>query len=206
MNGGWWYLTIRRYSGSGPPEEIGRRVREGLLPALRQQAGFRAYFAARFDGGGGVFSVSVFDDRDAMTAANTAALDWATSSLADLLVGAPEVTTSDVKVHLDAQQPGRDAYVIVRMTDDLGPASGVLPAVQERLVPLTLAQPGFRHLYTGRDEARPDRSVTVSVFANRDTATAAHARVVALMAQHRDVWPSPTRIILAGEVLVSAIS
>jgi hypothetical protein len=31
----------------------------------------------------------VFDDRDAMTAANTAALDWAASSLADLLVGTP---------------------------------------------------------------------------------------------------------------------
>lgn len=204
MNGGVWYLTIRRYSGSGPPEEIGRRVQESLLPALRQHVGFRAYFAARFDGGGGVFSISVFDDRDAMTAANALAIDWAASSLADLLVRQPEVTTSDVKVHLDAQQPGRDAYVIVRMTDNLGPASGVLPAVQERLVPLTLAQPGFRHLYTGRDEARPDRSVTVSVFANRDTATAAHAQVVALMAQHRDVWPSPTRIILAGEVLVSA--
>jgi heme-degrading monooxygenase HmoA len=197
MNDGWWYLTIRRYGGSGHPEEIGRRARGGLLPALRQQAGFRAYFAARFDGGGGVFSVSVFDDRDAT-------LDWEASSLADLLVRAPEVTTSNVKVHLDAQQPGRDAYVIVRMTDDLGPASSVLPTVQERLVPLTLAQPGFRHLYTGRDEARPDRSVAVSVFSNRDTATAAHAQVIAMMAQHRDVWPSPTRIILAGEVLVSA--
>jgi heme-degrading monooxygenase HmoA len=206
MNGGWWYLTVRRYKGSGPPEEIGRRVREGLLPALRQQVGFQAYFAARFDGGGGVFSVSVFDDRDAMTAANAVGLDWVRANLADLLVGTPEVMTSDVKVHLDAQQPGRDAYVIVRMTDDLGPASGVLPTVQERLVPLTLAQPGFRHLYTGRDEARPDRSITVSVFANRDTATAAHAQVVALMAQHRDVWPNPSRIILAGEVLVSAIA
>jgi hypothetical protein len=47
MSNAWWYLTIRRYSGSGPPEEIGRRVREGLLLALRQQAGFRAFFAAR---------------------------------------------------------------------------------------------------------------------------------------------------------------
>jgi quinol monooxygenase YgiN len=206
MNGAWWYLTIRKYSGTGPPEEIGRRVREGLLPALRQEPGFRAYYAARFDGGGGVFSVSVFDDQDAMAAANGLALTWARSNLADLLVGVPEVTTADVKVHLDAQQPGWDAYVMVRMTDDLGPASSILPTIQEKLVPLTLAQPGFRHLYAGRDEARPDRSVTVSVFANRDTATAAHAQAVALMAQHRDIWPSPTRIVLAGEVLVSAIA
>jgi hypothetical protein len=44
----------------------------------------------------------------------------------------------------------------------------------------------------------------VSVFANRDTATAAHAQVVALLAQHRGVWLSPTRIMLADKVLVSA--
>jgi hypothetical protein len=78
-----------------------------LLPALRQQAGFRAHHAARLDGGGGVFSVSVFDDRNAMTAAKFLALDWAASSLADLLVRVPEVTTSNVKVHLDAQQTER---------------------------------------------------------------------------------------------------
>jgi hypothetical protein len=131
--------SCSRNSGRDPVRGIpgaflfaGGRVREGLLPALRQQAGFRAYYAVRFDGGGGVFSVNVFDDLDAMTAANALALVWAASSPADLLVREPEVTTSDVKVHLDAQQPVRDAYVLVRMTDNLGPASSALPAVQER--------------------------------------------------------------------------
>jgi hypothetical protein len=157
------------------------------------------------DGGGGVFSVSVFDNREVMSAVNTRALDWARSELGDLLTSTPTVTTADVKVHLDAQRPGTDGYVMIRMTDGLGPASVVLPAVQERLVPLTLEQPGFRHLYTGRDEAQPDRSVAVSVFFNRDTATAAHAQVAALMAQHRDVWPNPPRIVLAGEVLVATV-
>jgi hypothetical protein len=68
-----------------------------------------------------------------------------------------------------------------------------------------LEQPGFRHLYTGRDEAQTDRSVAVSVFSNRDTATAAHAQVAALMAQHREVWPKPPRLVLAGEVLVATV-
>jgi hypothetical protein len=95
---------------------------------------------------------------------------------------------------------------MIRMTDGLGPASGVLPTVQERLVPLTLEQPGFRHLYTGRDHARADRAVAVSVFSNRDTATAAHAQVAALMAQHRSVWPNPPRVISAGEVLVAIVA
>lgn len=204
MDEDWWHLAIRKYSGTGPPEEIGRRVREGLLPMLRQTPGFRAYYAARIDGGGGVFSVSVFDTREAMLATNAEALGWAGTTLADLLTGAPEVTTADVKVHLDATRPGHDSYIMVRMTEGLGPAKAVLPTVQERLVPLTLEQPGFRHLYTGRDDAQEDRSVAVSVFTNRDTATAAHAQVAALMARHRDLWPKPPRIVLAGEVLVAA--
>jgi hypothetical protein len=31
-----------------------------------------------------------------------------------------------------------------------------------------------------------------------------YGRLDALIAQHRDVWPRPTRIILTGEVLISA--
>jgi hypothetical protein len=128
MSDARWYLTIRKYSGTGAPEEIGRRVREGLLPTLRQEPGFRAYYAAPIDGGGGVFSVSVFDDREAMLAANAHALDWAASNLADLPTGAPEVTTADVKVHLDTTRPGQDSYIMVRITEGLGPADQLDPA------------------------------------------------------------------------------
>jgi hypothetical protein len=73
-------------------------------------------------------------------------------------------------------------------------------------VPLTLEQPGFRHLYTGRDEAEPSRGIAVSIFTNRSTATAAHAQVAATMAQHRDIWPQSPRVLLAGEVIVAALA
>ena len=62
MNDSQWYLTIRRYSGNGAPEEIAQRIRDGLLPTLRQEASFRAYYVARIDGGGGIFSATIFDD------------------------------------------------------------------------------------------------------------------------------------------------
>ena len=179
-------------------------MRAGLLPTLARQPGFRAYLAARLDGGGGVFSVSVFDGAAAMDAANALVLDWARSALADLLAAPPEATTADVRVYLGGDRPGGDGYVLVRETEGLAATPAVMPAVQERLVPLTLAQPGFRRLYTGRDKGRADRAVAVSVFTDRDTAAAAHARVVAMMARHPEVWPSPPRVPMAGEVLASA--
>jgi hypothetical protein len=96
--------------------------------------------------------------------------------------------------------------MLVRMTEGLGPAAGTLPVVQDKLVPLTLEQPGFRHLYSGRDETQPDRAIAVSIFTNRSTATAAHAQVAALMAQNRGIWPRSPQVLMAGEVIVAALA
>lgn len=206
MSEALWYLTIRRFSSTGAPEDIAQRVRDGLLPILRQEPAFRAYYVARIDGGGGVFSATIFDDKATVQRINDQVLRWAQANMADLLTGAPVVIRAGVTVHLDAARPGSDSYMMVRVTEGLGPSAGILPTVQEKLVPLTLEQPGFRHLYTGRDEDQPDRSVAVSVFTNRSTATAAHAQVAALMAQHRDIWPQSPKVLLAGEVIVAALA
>jgi hypothetical protein len=48
--------------------------------------------------------------------------------------------------------------------------------------------------------------VAVTIFTNRGTATAAHAQVAAMMAQHRDIWPTSPRVLLAGEVIVAALA
>ena len=205
MSDAWWYLTIRRYSGNGAPEEIAQRIRDGLLPVLRQEPAFRAYYVARLDGGGGIFSATVFDDQATARRINDHVLGWAEANLGDMLTGAPVVTRAAVAVHLDAERKGGESYMLLRVTEGLGPAAGTLPAVQDKLVPLTLEQPGFRHLYTGRDEAQPDRAVAVSLFTNRSTATAAHAQVAAMMAQNRDIWPTSPRVLLAGEVIVAAL-
>lgn len=201
-----WYLTIRRYSGNGAPEEIAQRIRDGLLPTLRQEPSFRAYYVARIDGGGGIFSATIFDDQATARRINDHVLGWAGGALADLLTGTPLITRATVAVHLDAERKGGESYMLVRMTEGLGPAAGTLPAVQDKLVPLTLEQPGFRHLYTGRDETQADRAVAVSIFTNRSTATAAHAQVAAMMAQNRDIWPRSPQVLMAGEVIVAALA
>ena len=206
MSDSQWYLTIRRYSGNGAPEEIAQRIRDGLLPTLRQEPSFRAYYVARIDGGGGIFSATIFDDQATARRINDHVLGWAGGALADLLTGAPLITRATVAVHLDAERKGGESYMLVRMTEGLGPSTGTLPAVQDKLVPLTLEQPGFRHLYTGRDEAQADRAIAVSVFTNRSTATAAHAQVAALMAQNRGIWPRSPQVLMAGEVIVAALA
>ena len=206
MNDSQWYLTIRRYSGNGAPEEIAQRIRDGLLPTLRQEASFRAYYVARIDGGGGIFSATIFDDAATARRINDHVLGWAGGNLADLLTGTPLITRATVAVHLDAERKGGESYMLVRMTEGLGPTAGTLPAVQDKLVPLTLEQPGFRHLYTGRDEAQPDRAIAVSIFTNRSTATAAHAQVASLMANNREIWPRSPQVLMAGEVIVAALA
>ena len=200
-----WYLTIRRYSGNGAPEEIAQRIRDGLLPTLRQEPSFRAYYVARIDGGGGIFSATLFDDQATARRINDHVLGWAGGNLTDLLTGTPLITRAAVTVHLDAERKGGESYMLVRMTEGLGPTAGTMPAVQDKLVPLTLEQPGFRHIYTGRDEAQVDRAVAVSIFTNRSTATAAHAQVASLMAQNRDIWPRSPQVLMAGEVIVAAL-
>ncbi|TCZ63636.1 hypothetical protein [Roseicella aquatilis] len=201
-----WHLTIRRYSAHGAPEEIAQRIRDGLLPSLRQEPSFRAYYVARIDGGGGTFSATLFADQETSRRVNEHVLGWAQSNLADLLTGAPVIMRAVASVHLDAERKGGESYMLVRATEGLGPSAGTLPAFQDKLVPLTLEQPGFRHLYTGRDEAQPDRGIAVSIFTNRSTATAAHAQVAATMAQNRDIWPQSPKVLLAGEVIVAALA
>ena len=73
-----WHLTVRRYGRASSREEIAhRRAEGGVAAVLRADPGFRAYRAAWADGGGGVFSVTVLEDRAAMLAANARVLAWA---------------------------------------------------------------------------------------------------------------------------------
>ncbi|WP_165838990.1 antibiotic biosynthesis monooxygenase [Roseicella frigidaeris] len=206
MSDALWTLTIRRFSSTGAPEEIAQRIRQGLLPSLRQAPGFRAYYVARVDGGGGIVSATIFEDEAAADRATEQVLAWTAANLADLVTGAPVVTRATLHLHFDAERPGLDSYMLVRMTEGLGPANGNLPVVQERLVPISAEQPGFRHLYIGRDRDQAGRGFAVSIFTNRSTATAAHAQVAAAMAQRRDLWPQSPQVLAAGEVIVAAVA
>ena len=65
---------------------IAQRIREGLLPTLRQEPGFRAYYVARVDGGGGIVSATIFEDEAVSDRVTEHVLAWTRAELADLVV------------------------------------------------------------------------------------------------------------------------
>jgi len=84
------FVVIRTYPAGGQPERIAQRVGEGLMPVLREQPGFRAYYAFVSEDGKPV-SVSVCDSRQAAMRANERAQAWVAANLKDLIPEPPEV-------------------------------------------------------------------------------------------------------------------
>jgi hypothetical protein len=91
------FVVIRRYAAGARPDEIARRVGEGLVPILKEQPGFRAYYAFVGDDGRPV-SVSVVDGRAAAIAANERTREWVAANMADMIPEPPEITMGDMLV------------------------------------------------------------------------------------------------------------
>lgn len=89
------YAAVRRYEGVTDPAEVGRRVREGFVPLVRQIQGFVAYYWVNA-GDGVLISTSVFEDRSGAEESTRIAADYVREHLASLLPNPPEVTAGDV--------------------------------------------------------------------------------------------------------------
>ena len=64
--------------------------------------------------------------------------------------------------------------------------------------------PGFRGFYAFRDEADPDRAVSVTLFDNREDAMRVHERVVGIMRERLgEMAYRPPRVTM-GETAVQA--
>ncbi len=94
---GVMYVVIRKYAAGGRPEEIAQRVGKGLVPVLREQPGFRAYYAFVSEDGQPI-AVSVCDSRDAALRANERAGAWVAANMRDLIPEPPEVVMGPMLV------------------------------------------------------------------------------------------------------------
>jgi uncharacterized protein len=98
------FATIRRYQGTQPGQtaETISRVKQGLLPILNRQPGFRSYQAVEGENEVAV-SVSVYESRAAADGANQAAASWVKDNLADL-VGPADVTVGEIALSATAEE------------------------------------------------------------------------------------------------------
>jgi hypothetical protein len=90
------HATIRRYRGVGAVAgQLAPRVSQGFVPILRQYQGFVAYCA--FGGqDGDIYSIGLFETKQAGEAANARAREWVQANLRDLGPDPPEVIQGEV--------------------------------------------------------------------------------------------------------------
>ena len=97
------YAVIRSFPQMQNIEEAARLVEKGLAPILKQQPGFRAYYAIRLEGGGGG-SISLFDNVDNAKSAHDRSLAWIKDNLGTMTGGAtPVVTMGEVMAEVSAE-------------------------------------------------------------------------------------------------------
>ena len=205
------HVVIRRTKLGGPAEEAARRARDHIVPLVERRPGFRGYCAFVTEQGDAAFSVGVFDDRDTAMDAHRRVRQWVDANMRDLLPEAPEVvageTVFDSIAHPREQRQARQQplFVVVRTYHGLpGQAEAMHSALSQHTIPAVTDAPGFRGLYTLRDEAEPDRAVSVTLFDSRGDAVRSHERVVGIMREELGEMAYGTPEAAMGETVVLA--
>ena len=94
------YVTVRRSKHFGGDEEIVRRAREGLIPALMRLPGFVSYDVFSLQDNV-VIGVTIFDNQAAADEADKSFVVWARDQeLRSLLTGPHEVLSGEALVHV----------------------------------------------------------------------------------------------------------
>ena len=94
------YVTVRRSKHFGGSDEIVRRAKEGLIPALMRMPGFVSYdiFSLQENV---VLGITIFDNQAAADEANKSFVVWAREQdLRSLLTGPHEVLSGEALVHV----------------------------------------------------------------------------------------------------------
>jgi heme-degrading monooxygenase HmoA len=77
------HTRLATYRYQGDARQLAKEAEDGMLPIFRDQPGFRAYSLAESDGE--ILSLSVWDTREQIDAANSAAASWIRENLGDSL-------------------------------------------------------------------------------------------------------------------------
>jgi hypothetical protein len=88
------YATIRKFSGGALADALSSRESD-IRQEIGEIDGFRAYYLTRTSDGD-TLTISIFDDAAGGEESTRGAKAWIQENLADLSIGAPEVTGGEV--------------------------------------------------------------------------------------------------------------
>ena len=204
-------VVIRRTKLSGAPDEAARRTRDHIVPLIEGRPGFRGYCGFVAERGDAAYSISVFDDKDTAMDAHRRGRQWVEANMRDLMPEPPEVvageTVFDSIAHPQEQTKDRQQslFVVLRTYHGLpGQAETMHSMVSQHNLPAITDAPGFRGFYAFRDEAEPDRAVSVSLFDSREEAVRSHERVVETLRRDLGEMAYGTPEVTMGETVVLA--
>jgi heme-degrading monooxygenase HmoA len=202
------HLSIRRYEGAGGKiEEIVRRV-QSLVPLLRGQPGFVAYYSFASEQGDAI-SMRVFDDRQSAERADGQTRGWTAEHMRDLLPDLPAILAGEVGHQTVGARAGwGQPFVLIRVMDGItAPAEEIRPLVEQHSLATIKAVPGLHAAYILRDQCDQSRAVTVTLFDTREHAMAAHDHAVSIMREKMAMTvPNPPRVMALGQIVIMALA
>ena len=205
------YVVVRRTGLAGSAEEAIRRTRNNIVPLLLRRAGFRGYCGFVAEQGDAAYSVSIFDDKNTAMEAHQNVRAWIDANMRDLMPEEPEVvageTVFDSIAHPQEQREDRQQslIVVVRTYRGLpGQTETMHSVVSQHTLPAITDAPGFRGFYAFRDEADPDRAISITLFGTREEAMRSHEAVVGIMRERLGEMAYRVPQVTMGETVVLA--
>lgn len=205
------YVVIRRTGLVGSVAEAVQRTRDHVLPLVQGRPGFLGYCAFVTEAGDAAFSVSVFENRETAMETHARVLQLMAERMRDLMPEEPEVVAGETvfaevakpqEQRKDSQQP---LFVVVRSYEGItGQTETMHSVVSQHTLPAITGASGFRGFYAFRDEANPNRAVSVTLFDSREEALRSHEQVVGIMRERLgEMAYRPPRVVM-GETAVLA--
>jgi hypothetical protein len=92
------YIVVRRYSGASALVDAMVQREQEVRELISTVPGFRAYYAARTGGGGGVATVTVCDDKAGTDESTRRAGEWVRANVSGASIGPPEITEGETYI------------------------------------------------------------------------------------------------------------
>lgn len=195
-------MNLRRYPSIGIDRTtIEEAVENELLPVLKADAGFAAYYTFWDDAGAGV-SVSSFTDAEAAHSSTNASRRWLASHT-DFFPTRGEEFSGECFVHREAARVLRSVrrpYLLVRLLSGVPATQDTRAFVEQRTLPLIERSAGFRAVWMARSDRETDGVAVATFFDSPDQAMTCHEAALVLL---REGLPtaSVTRVVQGYAVI-----